>query len=105
MSLGNEFIGGMSYRFRYDKGGLKKGNNLWWESWFSWGGNVSWLVYGGFGKGLKERDKKLLKSGYGELVKMRWEVGCLFKVGEKEDIGSGLMGGILYGYGKESVGG
>ncbi|EJW94661.1 outer membrane protein, family [gut metagenome] len=103
ISLGNQFIPAMDYTFTYDNAWMKPRHHLWWETSFTSAGNVTSLLYAAFGKGVKEKNKKLLNSPYAQFLKMTSEVRCLFKVGEKQHVATRLMGGILYAYGNQTV--
>ncbi len=103
LSLGNQFIPAMGYTLTYDNTPLKKKNTLWWETSFTSAGNVTSLIYAAFGKGLKETGKKLLNSPYAQFLKLTSEVRYLVKLGEKQQIATRLMGGILHTYGNQTV--
>ncbi len=103
ISLGNQFIPAISYDITYDNTPLRKRNNLWWNSSITSSGNITSLAFAAFGKGFKEKDKKLLNSPYAQFLKFTSEIRTLFKVGEKQHIATRLMGGVIYSYGNMSV--
>ncbi|MBQ8888149.1 MAG: BamA/TamA family outer membrane protein [Bacteroidaceae bacterium] len=103
LSLGNQFIPSMNYTFTYDNARLNKRHNLWWETSITSAGNVTSLIYAAFGKGLSEKNKKLLNSPYAQFLKLTSEVRTLFKVGNKQHIATRLMGGVLWAYGNQTI--
>ena len=103
LSLGNQFIPSMSYTFSYDNSKLRKPYQFWWETTLMSAGNITSLVYSAFGKGFKEKDKKLLNSPYAQFLKITSEGRFLFKVGNKSHIAARLMGGLIGAYGNQTI--
>lgn len=103
MSLDNQFIPSMSYTFTYDNSRLNKRKNLWWETSVTSAGNVTSLIFAAFGKGLDEKNKKLMKSPYAQFLRMTSELRTLYKIGEKQHIATRLMGGVIWAYGNQTI--
>lgn len=103
LSLGDQFIPSMSYTLTYDNSALKKKNSVWWETTLTSAGNVTSLLFAAFGKGLTDTNKDLLGSPYAQFLKMTSEVRYLIDLGEKKQIATRLMGGIVYSYGNQMV--
>lgn len=103
LSLDNQFIPSMNYTFTYDNSRLKKRQNLWWETSLTSAGNVTSLIFAAFGKGLGEKDKKLMKSPYAQFLRVTSELRTLYKITEKQHIATRLMGGVIWAYGNQTV--
>lgn len=103
LSLDNQFIPSMNYTFTYDNSRLKKRQNLWWETSLTSAGNVTSLVFAAFGKGLDEKDKKLMNSPYAQFLRVTSELRTLYKITDKQHIATRLMGGVIWAYGNQTV--
>ena len=103
LSLSNQFIPAMNYTFTYDNSRMKRRHQLWWETSFTSAGNVTSLIYATFGKGLNEKDKKLLNSPYAQFLKMTSEIRATLKVANKHYVATRFMGGVLWSYGNQTV--
>ena len=103
LSLGNQFIPSMNYTISYDNAKLHKPYQMWWETTLTSAGNLTSLIYSAFGKGFKEKDKKLLNSPYAQFLKVTSEARFLFKVGNKSHIATRLMGGVIGSYGNQTI--
>lgn len=103
LSLGNQFIPAMRYTVLYDNTILKKRNLLWWESSVTSAGNLTSLIYAGFGEKLDKKDKKLMNTPFAQFLKFTSEIRNLFKVGRRRYIATRLMGGVIFSYGNQSV--
>lgn len=103
LSLDNQFIPSMNYTFTYDNSRLKKRHHLWWENSITSAGNVTSLVYAAFGKGLGEKNKKLINSPYAQFLRLTSEVRTLLKIANKQHIAARFMGGVLWAYGNQTI--
>ena len=103
LSLSNQFIPAMNYTLTYDNARMKRRHQLWWETSFTSAGNVTSLIYAAFGKGLNEKDKKLLNSPYAQFLKTTSEICATFKVANKHYVATRFMGGVLWSYGNQTV--
>jgi outer membrane protein assembly factor BamA len=61
------------------------------------------LIYAAFGKGLNEKDKKLLNSPYAQFLKMTSEIRATLKIANKHYLATRFMGGVLWSYGNQTV--
>ena len=103
LSLSNQFIPAMNYTLTYDNARMKRRHQLWWETSFTSAGNVTSLIYAAFGKGLNEKDKKLLNSPYAQFLKTTSEIRATLKVANKHYVATRFMGGVLWSYGNQTV--
>ena len=103
LSLDNQFIPSMNYTFTYDNSRLKKRHHLWWENSITSAGNITSLVYAAFGKGLGEKNKKLINSPYAQFLRLTSEVRTLLKIANKQHIAARFMGGVLWAYGNQTI--
>ena len=103
LSLSNQFIPAMNYTLTYDNARMRRRHQLWWETSFTSAGNVTSLIYAAFGKGLNEKDKKLLNSPYAQFLKMTSEIRATLKIANKHYLATRFMGGVLWSYGNQTV--
>ena len=103
LSLSNQFIPAMNYTLTYDNARMRRRHQLWWETSFTSAGNVTSLIYAAFGKGLNEKDKKLLNSPYAQFLKTTSEIRATLKVANKHYVATRFMGGVLWSYGNQTV--
>lgn len=103
LSLGNQFIPAMEYKFTYDNARMRRRHQVWWETSVTSAGNATSLIFAAFGKGLKETNKEILDNPYAQFLKFTSEARVLFKVSGKHQIATRLMGGIIYAYGNQKV--
>ncbi len=103
LSLDNQFIPSMNYTFTYDNSRLNKRKSVWWETSVTSAGNVTSLVFAAFGKGLDEKNKKLMKSPYAQFLRLTSEYRTLYKITEKQHIATRLMGGVIWAYGNQTI--
>ena len=102
-SLDNQFIPSISYKLTYDNAYQKKRNRIWWENSITSSGNITSLIYGAFGKSMKERDKELLGTPYAQFLKFSSELSHVYSFSEKHQLASRIMGGIIWAYGNRLI--
>lgn len=103
LSLSNQFIPAVSYTFTYDNSQTKAKHRYGWETSFTSAGNATSLLFAALGKGLEEKDKKLLNSPYAQFVKVTTEFRFLSNADRRRHWAARIMGGFVYAYGNQSI--
>ncbi|WP_321333266.1 BamA/TamA family outer membrane protein [uncultured Bacteroides sp.] len=103
LSLNNQFVPSMSYKYTYDNASLKRAHDrLWWETSITSAGNITSCIYRAFGKKFNEQ-KDLLGAPFAQFLKFTSEVRYTWNIDKNQSIATRLAGGLIYSYGNSDV--
>lgn len=103
LSMKDQFIPAMSFTYTYDDNSKKLRNRTWWSTTVTEGGNLTSLAMVLAGKKFGEEDKQLFNNPYAQFLKVTSELRRTYKLSEKSELATRLMGGVIYTYGNSSV--
>ena len=103
LSMNDQFIPAMSITYTSDDKVRAKRTHTWWQTSFTESGNLVAGAYLLAGNKWSTKNKKLLNNPFAQFLKITSELHKTFRVGEKNELATRVMGGAIWTFGNSSV--
>ena len=103
LSMNDQFIPAMVITYTTDDRVLQRRTHTWWQTSFTESGNLVAGAYMLAGNKWNTKNKKLLRNPFAQFIKVTSELRKTFRIGEKNELATRIMGGVIWTYGNSNV--
>ena len=103
LSMNDQFIPAMTISYTTDVRVLQRRTHTWWQTTFTESGNLIAGAYIMAGNKWNTKNKKLLRNPFAQFIKVTSELRKTFRIGEKKELATRIMGGAIWTYGNSNV--